>query len=306
MSITPDLAASQDTLQKFIFENASVRGELVDISATWREVQARHDYPTPVKRLLGEMVAAAALLSANLKFNGSIIMQIHGDGPVRLLVVECDADLRLRATAKLTPDAAIADDAGVMQLLNAHGKGRFIITLDPADKVPGQQPYQGIVPLDGDDVATVIENYMQRSEQLDTRLILACNDDTAAGLLLQRLPDGHGDAEGWPHVVALADTLQQDELLTLGADDILYRLYHQETVRVFDPEAVSFACNCSEERVGEMLKLLGGQEAADVVLEQGSIEIGCEYCGQRYVFDEDDVNRLFNFDVMAAVREARH
>ena len=132
---------SQDTLQKFIFDNAAVRGQFIDISATWREVLARHSYPAPVKQLLGQMVSAAALLSANLKFNGSIIMQIHGDGPVRLLVVECDSDLRLRATAKLAPDAEIANDATLKSLLNATGNGRFIITLDPADKVPGQQPY---------------------------------------------------------------------------------------------------------------------------------------------------------------------
>src|ERR1700739_1183274 len=150
--------ATQDTLQKFIFDNAAVRDAFVDISATWREVLARHSYPAAVKKLLGEMVAAAALLSANLKFNCSIILHIPGDGQVRLLVVECDSELQLRATAKLDPDAVIADDTGLSALLNAHGKGRFIITLDPADKVPGQQPYQGIVPLDGDDVATVIEN----------------------------------------------------------------------------------------------------------------------------------------------------
>jgi len=165
-----------DTLQKFIFESAAVRGELVDMSATWREVLARHHYPVAVKRLLGQMVSAAALLSANLKFNGSLVMQVHGDGPVRLLGVECDSDLRLRATAKLNSEFAIAEDAGLQALVNAHGRGRFIITLDPAEKVPGQQPYQGIVPLDGDDVATVIEHYMLRSEQLDTKLWLAADD----------------------------------------------------------------------------------------------------------------------------------
>src|SRR6476646_248549 len=142
---------SKDILQKFIFDNAAVRGELIEVSNAWREIQSRHDYPKAVRNLLGEMVAAAALLSANLKFNGAIVMQIHGDGPVRLLVVECDADLRLRDTAKLAEDARIADNASLTQLLNASGQGRFVITLDPADKMPGQQPYQGIVPLDGDD-----------------------------------------------------------------------------------------------------------------------------------------------------------
>ncbi|MGZ5781716.1 MAG: Hsp33 family molecular chaperone HslO, partial [Burkholderiaceae bacterium] len=138
-----------DTLQKFMFENTAVRGELVELSETWKQVQARTDYPKAVKTLLGEMLSAAALLSANLKFNGALIMQIHGDGPVRLLVVECDSGLQLRATAKLAPDAIIDDAATLPQLVNVSGQGRFVITLDPKDKLPGQQPYQGIVPLDG-------------------------------------------------------------------------------------------------------------------------------------------------------------
>src|SRR5439155_26352326 len=153
---------SKDILQKFIFDNAAVRGELVEISNAWAEIQSRHEYPKAVKGLLGEMVAAAALLSANLKFNGAIVMQIHGDGPVKLLVVECDASLRLRATAKLSETLAVADDASVTQLLNQHGRGRFVITLDPQDKVPGQQPYQGVVPLIGDHIAAIIGNHMVR------------------------------------------------------------------------------------------------------------------------------------------------
>jgi len=321
MSITPDLAASQDTLQKFIFDNASVRGELVDISATWREVQARHAYPAPVKRLLGEMVAAAALLSANLKFNGSIIMQIHGDGPVRLLVVECDADLRLRATAKLTPDAAIADDAGVMQLLNAHGKGRFIITLDPADKMPGQQPYQGIVPLDGEDVATVIENYMQRSEQLDTKLWLAADDNVARGLLLQKLPHHGGKAEAtqlsqeealetWNRAVILGSTLKQEEILSTTIDVLMQRLFWEETIRVFDPVHPSFHCSCTREKVGNMLKMLGQEEVEGVLDEQGTVAINCDFCGQHYEYDKVDCAQLFitsaPAEVLMHASEAKH
>jgi molecular chaperone Hsp33 len=165
------------------------------------------------KMMLGEMMSAAALLSANLKFNGSIIMQIHGDGPVQLLVVECDASLKLRATAKLAEDAHVADDAKLQHLINAQGQGRFAITLDPADKLPGQQAYQGIVALDGDSIATIIENYMLRSEQLDTRLWLAADEHTARGLLLQKLPTEGGiqasainDADTWDRTVMLAST----------------------------------------------------------------------------------------------------
>jgi molecular chaperone Hsp33 len=321
MSTTPELAAGQDTLQKFIFDNATVRGELVDISATWREVQARHDYPAPVKRVLGEMVAAAALLSANLKFNGSIIMQIHGDGPVRLLVVECDSALRLRATAKLNPDLEIPADAGVTQLLNAHGKGRFIITLDPAEKVPGQQPYQGIVPLDGDDVATVIEHYMLRSEQLDTKLWLAADDNVARGLLLQKLPYHGGKAEAtplssdealetWNRAAILGATLKREELLSTTIDVLMQRLFWEETIRIFEPVHPEFHCSCTREKVGNMLKMLGQEEVEDVLSELGTVAINCDFCGQHYEYDKVDCAQLFTSaapaEVLLHASEAKH
>jgi molecular chaperone Hsp33 len=321
MSTTPELAAGQDTLQKFIFDNATVRGELVDISATWREVQARHDYPAPVKRVLGEMVAAAALLSANLKFNGSIIMQIHGDGPVRLLVVECDSALRLRATAKLNPDLEIPADAGVTQLLNAHGKGRFIITLDPAEKVPGQQPYQGIVPLDGDDVATVIEHYMLRSEQLDTKLWLAADDNVARGLLLQKLPYHGGKAEAtplssdealetWNRAAILGATLKREELLSTTIDVLMQRLFWEETIRIFEPVHPAFHCSCTREKVGNMLKMLGQEEVEDVLSELGTVAINCDFCGQHYEYDKVDCAQLFTSaapaEVLLHASEAKH
>ena len=299
----------QDTLQKFIFDNAAVRGELIDISATWREVLARHSYPSPVKKVLGQMTAAAALLSANLKFNGSIIMQIHGDGPVSLLVVECDADLRLRATAKLAPDAVVADDATLTSLLNAHGKGRFVITLDPLDKVPGQQPYQGIVPLDGGDVATVIENYMLRSEQLDTKLWLAADDNVSRGLLLQKLPYNGGKTavetapltedealETWNRAVILGSTLKQEELLSTTIDVLMQRLFWEETIRVFEPLHPSFHCTCTREKVGNMLKMLGRAEVDSVLEEQGHVGVNCDFCGQHYDYDKVDCAQLFATD----------
>ncbi|NVM77688.1 molecular chaperone Hsp33 [Duganella sp. SG902] len=301
------MSITQDTLQKFIFDNAAVRGELIDISATWREVQARHDYPAAVKKVLGQMTAAAALLSANLKFNGSIIMQIHGDGPVRLLVVECDAELRLRATAKLNPDVAIADDANLTSLLNAHGKGRFIITLDPLEKVPGQQPYQGVVPLDGDDVATVIENYMLRSEQLDTKLWLAADDNVSRGLLLQKLPYHGGKAEAtplnqeealetWNRAVILGSTLKEQELLETGIDVLIQRLFWEETIRVFDPLHPQFHCSCTREKVGNMLKMLGREEVEGVIAERGTVAVNCDFCGQHYEYDKVDCAQLFASD----------
>lgn len=295
-----------DTLQKFMFEGAAVRGELVELSDTWQQVQARSDYPKAVKTLLGEMLSAAALLSANLKFNGAIIMQIHGDGPVRLLVVECDSELHLRATAKLVPDAIIDDAATLPQLVHAHGQGRFVITLDPKDKLPGQQPYQGIVPLDGDTVATVIENYMQRSEQLDTKLWLAADGQVSRGLLLQKLPDHGGidapitdELETWNRTVLLASTLKQEELLSTDIQTLMHRLFWEESIRVFDPKQPSFHCPCSRDKVGGMLKMLGKAEIDNALKDLSSLEINCDFCGEYYQFDPVDCARLFSTDALA-------
>ena len=299
---------TKDTLQKFIFENAAVRGEFVEISDTWREVQARHSYPPAVKTVLGEMLAAAALLSANLKFNGAIIMQIHGDGPVKLMVVECDSELRLRATAKLAEGAHIADDATLTSLLNATGKGRFVITLDPMDKMPGQQPYQGIVPLDGDDMATVIENYMLRSEQLDTRLWIAADAHVSRGLLLQKLPRHSGkddqtkqaseaeELETWNRAVMLASTLKQEELLSADIQTLMNRLFWEETIRIFDPAHPHFHCSCTREKVGNMLKMLGTDEVEAALEDLDALEINCDFCGKHYAFDKVDCAQLFATD----------
>jgi molecular chaperone Hsp33 len=310
-----------DTLQKFIFENAAVRGELVDMSTTWREVLTRHHYPVAVKRLLGQMVSAAALLSANLKFNGSIIMQIHGDGPLRLLVVECDSELKLRATAKMNPDYAIAEDAGLTALINAHGHGRFVITLDPAEKVPGQQPYQGIVPLDGDDIASVIEHYMLRSEQLDTKLWLAADDQVSRGVLLQKLPLHGGKVEPgaltsdealetWNRAVMLGSTLKEEEMLNTPIDVLQQRLFWEETLRVFEPLHPSFHCSCTREKVGNMLKMLGQEEVESALSEQGKLGINCDFCGKHYEYDAVDCAQLFTTtapaEALLHATEAKH
>jgi len=313
---------TQDTLQKFIFDNAAVRGEFVEISTTWSEIQARHNYPPAVKTVLGEMLAAAALLSANLKFNGAIIMQIHGDGPVRLLVVECDSELRLRATAKIAPDTVVPDDATLTSLLNTTGKGRFVITLDPIDKMPGQQPYQGIVPLDGDDMATVIENYMLRSEQLDTRLWLGADEKVSRGLLLQKLPRHSGgkdqtvqmseaeDLETWNRAVLLASTLKQPELLSTDIQTLMNRLFWEETIRVFPPSHPQFHCGCTREKVGNMLKMLGQPEVTSALDELGQLAINCDFCGKHYEFDKVDCAQLFASDTpvetLIPVSEVKH
>lgn len=299
-----------DTLQKFMIESSLVRGELVELSDTWQQIQARSGYPPAVRTMLGEMLSAAALLSANLKFNGSIIMQIHGDGPVQLLVVECDSTLRLRAMAKLRDGAVVADDATLLQMVNVQGNGRFAITLDPNDKLPGQQAYQGIVALDGDSVSGVIENYMMRSEQLDTRLWLAADGNVARGLLLQKLPSDGGinlhvadDADTWNRAVMLASTLQNSELLETDIMTLMQRLYWEETLRVFEPRHPSFHCGCSREKVGNMLKMLGKEEIDEALEELGQLAVNCEFCGQDYSFDRVDCVQLFATETLAVATQ---
>jgi molecular chaperone Hsp33 len=297
-----------DQLQKFMFNAAPVRGEIVSLRQAWQEVLTRRSYPPAVRNLLGEMMAACALMSANLKFDGTLIMQIYGDGPVKMLVVQCNSNLTLRATAKLVEGAEdeLTDDMPLTALLNRNGLGRCVITLDPADKKPGQQPYQGIVPLTGEhgplsSMSQVLEHYMHHSEQLDTRLWLAADTDRAVGMLLQKLPGdggivphaGEHDADTWHRVCQLGSTLSTDELLKEEPETVFRRLFWQENVRHFEPTPARFQCTCSREKVGGMLKMLGREEVDSVIQERGSVEVHCEFCNQRYEFDPVDVAQLF-------------
>jgi molecular chaperone Hsp33 len=286
-----------DRLLKFLFRGAPVRGELVRVTDAWREMTAHHDYPAPVKRLLGQMVAAAALLASNIKFNGALVMQVHGDGPVKLLVVECQPDLALRATAKLGSDP-VDEHATMRELINRSGRGRFAITLDPRDPLPGQRPYQGVVPLDGESMADVLETYMRRSEQLETRLVLAADDQASAGLLLQRLPDHGGtaavvDEDAWDRATTLGATLRSDELLRLTPEDVARRLYGQEQLQHQATLAPRFACTCSRERIGRMLISLGREEVDSIIDELETVAVTCDFCNRRYSFDAVDVAQLF-------------
>lgn len=301
-------------LHKFLFEGLPVRGMLVRLTEGWQELLSRREpgqeYPPELRDLLGEMSAAAVLMQANIKFNGALVLQVFGDGPVKLAVSEVQPDLSFRSTAKCV--GAVEPGATLEAMVNLHGQGRCAITLDPKDKFPGQQPYQGVVPLHGDHreplqkVSEVLEHYMLQSEQLDTRLVLAANGDIAAGLLIQRLPvEGEGNLEGkrneddiglsdaFNRISILAGTLTAEELLTLDADTILRRLFWEETVTRFEPQAPRFACTCSRERVGQMLRGLGRDEVDSVLAERGDVEIGCDFCGRHYRFDAVDVGALF-------------
>ena len=301
-----------DRLLKFLFKAAPVRGGLVRVEDAWRQMVVLHDYPPVVARLLGEMVAAGALLATNIKFNGALVMQVHGDGPVKLLVVEGLPDLAIRATAKIAEAGGIAGDATMRDLINRHGRGRFAITLDPRDPMPGQQPYQGIVPLDGDSMAEVLQAYMRQSEQLDTRLWLAADEHASAGLLLQSLPAEGGssashDDDAWDRAVTLAQTITSDELLKLSPDAILHRLFWQEKLEHYPPMSPHFACTCSRERIGRMLVSLGRDEVDGIIDEQGSVTVTCDFCNRQYTFDAVDAAQLFRSgDTAQADATTRH
>jgi molecular chaperone Hsp33 len=315
-------------LHKFLFEGLPVRGMVVRLTEAWQEVLARRAsntatgaYPPPVAELLGEMTAAATLMQANIKFNGALILQIFGDGPVKVAVAEVKPDLSLRATAKVT--GALADGARLSNMVNAGGKGRCAITLDPKDKLPGQQAYQGVVPLVGDHgeklerMSDVLRHYMLRSEQLDTTLVLAADDKVAAGLLIQRLPvkgeanlegigqggrdhaqeDQIGRNEDYNRISILASSLTRDELLTLDVDTILRRLFWEEKLLRFEPQTgmlgPQFACTCGRARVENMIRGLGREEAESILAERGDIEVGCDFCGKQYRFDPVDAAQIF-------------
>jgi molecular chaperone Hsp33 len=291
--------STSDTLTRFLFEHAPVRGELVSLDATWREVLKHADYPAPLQTLLGELMAAAALLTAILKFDGSMVLQMQGSGAVKLVVVEATSARTLRATAKWDGELP---DGGLEALL---GAGRFVITLDQS--ASGKPVYQGIVPLAGDSVAAALEHYMQSSEQLETQIHLAANDQRAAGLLIQRLPGVESaDVDAWNRAGLLAATLKPDELLSLPAETILHRLFVEEDLRVFEGERVSFACSCSRERVGEMLRMLGREEIDAALAERGEVEVQCEFCNRVYRFDPVDAAQLFVAVTPVAAPPVKH
>jgi len=285
------MKTTTDSLRRFLFEFAPIRGEVVHLDSVWQSVIERHDYPPVLRDLMGELCAAAVLLAATLKLQGSMILQIHGKGAVKLLVVECSGDLELRATAKWEGDLA----QGTLQ--DMVGDGRFVITLDPKD---GNEVYQGIVELEGDSIAEILQNYMTRSEQLETRLWLAADGSRAGGMLLQKLPEQREASEddSWSRAVLIADTLKPEELLNVPAGELVHLLYHEEDIRLFESQAVVFRCTCSRENVARMLRMLGRDEVGAVLAERGEVEVHCEFCNQRYAFDRVDADAVFA-DVMA-------
>jgi molecular chaperone Hsp33 len=292
------MSITDSSLSRFIFENAPIRGEFAHIGEAWRTMLAQHDYPSVLKGLLGELVAAGALLAATLKLKGSLILQIQGNGPISLLVVECTGDLTMRATAKWKGEL---HQTSLTELV---GQGNFVITLDPKD---GNQAYQGIVPLEGDSVAEVLENYMTRSEQLETRLWLAADNTCVGGMLLQKMPAREStDDDAWDRAGHLASTITAQELLELSAPDMLHRLFHGEDIRLFEAQDVRFDCTCSRDSVAGMLRMLGHDEIRSIVEEQGHVEVHCEFCNQRYEFDPVDAEQVFVTAIQVPGSDVKH
>ena len=282
-----------DALQRFIFERARVRGELVRLDETWRELRRRRDYPEAVRDALGELTAASVLLAATLKIEGgALVLQVQGGHPVDLLVVECQADLRLRAMARW--DGGLAALGPQPTLHDLAGGGRCALTIDPG---AGLAAYQGVVPLEGRTTAQVLERYMARSEQIATLFSLAASEERVAGLLLQKLPDAGGrpapdaDPDLWNRVGHLATTLTRAELVELPGRDILRRLFHDEDLRLFETMPVRFACRCSRERVAGLLRMVGADDVRRTLAERGRIDVTCEFCGQRYPVSREEAQR---------------
>ena len=295
----------QDQLHRFVFDHTPVRGNTVRLQQAFRSALQYQQHPAPLRKALGELMAASALLIATLKMEGALILQIQGKGPVKLLVVECtvteNQQLQLRATAKWNGELP---EGNFVEMI---GDGHFAITLDPKD---GSQPYQGIVPLAGDSISNILENYMQRSEQIETRIWLACDGESAGGLLLQKLPgsakEGAQDEDAWDRTGMLANTVTADELLKLPAENLLRRLFHEEDLRLFEGQHVAFSCSCSQRSVGNMLRMLGREEVDSILADHGEVEVHCDFCNAAYRFDKVDVSQLFTEEISAPGTRSRH
>ncbi len=286
-----------DLVDRFMFEHLAVRGEIVHLGSTWRTVLERRDYPPVIRTLLGEAMAATVLLSAVIKFDGQLSLQLQGKGPLQLLLVQCTSAGTVRGLARWQEPVR---DAPLHEL---SGGGTLVINIDPSS---GEERYQGIVELTGDSLADALEHYFIHSEQLATRLLLVANEDMAAGLLLQRLPGESADPDAWDRIRCLGATLTREELLALDGAQIVHRLFHDENVRFFEPLEISFRCSCSRERTANLLRSLGYDDVQELLETRDVVTVDCEFCGLRYAFDVVDVEALFSVPPQPNVPDTRH
>lgn len=283
-----------DTLQRFLFEHAALRGEVVQLGAAWRAVLERHDYPPAVREMLGQLYVAGVLLAATLKLKGSITLQVRGDGPINMLVVDCSPHHADEESGPLYHVRGMAGWNGEVpagDLQSRFGNGNLVITIDPGK---GGKRYQGIVELHGNSMADAIDNYLERSEQLPTRMWLVADEQRAAGLLLQRMPSEESEVEEvWNRITTLGATITDKELLELEQREVIRRLFHEEDIRLFEPQPVAFHCSCSSKRVAGTLRGMGHDEVMSIIADEGAVEVTCQFCNRLYRFDAIDAQQLF-------------
>ncbi len=302
---------STDTLHHFLFDNTPIRGNLVHLNTTYQQVLQHQTLPGVLKHALGELMAASSLLSATLKMDGALVLQIQSKGALKLLVVECNSNLNMRATAKW--DETQTADIAQSRFIDLVKNGQFVITLDPKEG----EAYQGIVPIEGETIAEMLQNYMLRSQQIDTSLWLHCDELSASGMLLQKLPDNGGkaesnkkaiveDADAWNRMNHLANTVTNDELQNLPAETLLTRLFVEEDVRLFEPKPTQFFCSCNKSSVASMLRMLGENELNSILAEFGKIEVNCDFCNKHYLFDSVDTAQLLATQASISISNAKH
>ena len=313
------MKTNADSLQHFLFENflfedstiekqlnqpMPIRGNIVHLNNTFKQILQHQTLPKVLKLALGELMAASALLSATLKMDGVMVLQLQSKGALKLLVVECSHDLYMRATAKW--DEKLTNEMETLSFVELVKHGQFVITLDPGIG----EAYQGIVPIEGDTIAEMLQNYMLRSQQIDTSLWLHCDGESACGMLLQKLPNlpklGEADADAWNRVNILADTVTNDELKNLAPEALLTRLFSEENVRLFEAKPTQFRCRCSKAKVGNMLRLLGAQEVESILAELGKIDVNCDFCNKQYAFDALDVSHAFSENAVFLDNKTNH
>ncbi|UJD96407.1 Hsp33 family molecular chaperone HslO [Lelliottia amnigena] len=281
--------AQHDQLHRYLFEQFAVRGELVTVSETWKQILENHNYPQPVKRVLGELLVATSLLTATLKFAGDITVQLQGDGPMNMAVINGNNQQQMRGVARVQGE--VLEGADLKTLV---GNGFLVITITPDE---GER-YQGVVGLEGDTLAECLEDYFLRSEQLPTRLFIRTGEVegqlAAGGMLLQVLPAQNAQGNDFEHLATLTETIKTEELFTLPANEVLWRLYHEEEVTLYDPQDVEFKCTCSRERCAGALRTLPDEEIDSIMAEDGEIDMNCDYCGSHYVFNAMDIAEIRN------------
>lgn len=276
-----------DTLQRFIFEHANIRGEIVHIEKTFQNIMNQREYPPMVKNLLGEALVSCLLLASSIKFEGSLSLQFQSDERLSLLLVQCDHNLNIRGFAKFTEGLEITDYA------TAFLQGRMVITINQDNQT---QAYQSLIPLQSTSMSENLMTYFAQSEQIATRVWLAVNEDMAAGMLLQLMPgqDTIQREQFWEYAVQLGQTVTENELLTIDNQTLLYRLYNETEIRIFESRTTRFQCRCNEEKMKQVITILGEEEAKDLIKEKSVIEITCDFCNQKYTFDSIDVAMLFH------------